>query len=260
MSVDDDESRALTGAICILVPQLGIGDVQITHATPKAAELYGFACATDLVGRYLSDLQTWSARERGKKRWAQRLLNKTLSPEYCTLVVRPDGEIVGHRGRLVSHLASQQGMTFLTELEIVEQLDEPPMPDLDAVGISPQLAEDLTGKFTVAQVRDMMTNDTLSLHFPETFRYIVRQYERLSTQYLGWQPGQGLDLMLSGHGSWSLDAKKAESPVFLSLSCDPCGRHWYARRFDTRQCPSCGRGGAYSPIACPNSPLARPLG
>lgn len=219
-------------------PALEIMDGQIDQANDRAAELHGYARARDLVGRFLSDLQLPQSRDAGSTRWALRQEGFVLPPDYCTLIRRPDGEVAGHRGELVCCMAGIHGKSYLTALQPVRELDEPPVLDLEAYGVSEETKLTHTGRFTVAKVR-AMSRKQLTLHYGERVTMIIDECERSSTQYYGWRPGYGLDFALRGDLCTLSLSEKATTLVYYRHHDDTCGRAWDARTPEATQCPSC---------------------
>lgn len=220
---------------------LEIGDGRIAQANDAAAELYGYACAPELVGRFLSDLHTRASRTASAARWAARNEGYVLSEDYCTVVRRPDGEIVGHRGTLVARMSGVHGGSYLARLELVREVDAPRVPDLRRMGITPAQAEAHTGRYTVADVRLFVENQGINpLQNGERFTTIVNECERLSILN-GWAPGQGLDYALRNDlVTWSLSEHASKKTLVYSRYTHPeCGRSWDGQTPTRGQCPSC---------------------
>lgn len=225
---------------------LEIKDGLIDQANDAAAELYGFACAADLVGRFISDLQLPISRLAGQLRWVARQEGHRMAQEYITLVHRPDGEVVGHWGKLISVMEGIHGQSYLTQLEGVCQLDEPPVPDLDALGITPEQAVIHTGRYTVAEVRARLA-DGLPLPGGEKLSTIVAEGERVSIESFGWAPGRGLDFILRGDLCTVCYSEKAHIKTVVSprFHHPECGWAWDAHVGPDgqpparRMCPAC---------------------
>ena len=214
------------------VPQLQIGDDQIIQASPAAAALYGFDRPEQLLFRYMSDLQTTASRAAGRARWALREEGYDVPATYCTLIQRPDGELAGYQGRLLS--SNMGGSAYLTQLNEVTELDEPAIPD-----VPDELLIKHNGRFPVRKIREMLAQNDLRLPYLETFKIIVARCEDLSTQVLGWPPGTGLDLALRSDLTSITLHEQASTAVYLRVGCPHCRRQWDAKKLVTRQCPSC---------------------
>lgn len=227
---------------CEFYDVLEIGDGRIVQASQEAASIYGYDRACDLTDRFASDIQTEASKCAGNARWVLRKHGFSIPHDYCTIVRRPDGEIIGVKGELVDTMLSRHGECYLTIIEEVKQLDEPKAIDLNEYGITPEQALEYNGKYTVAQFRKLiktMNGDKITS--------IIDECERLSTEFFGWNPGSGLDFALRGDlCTWSTASEtktqtQTQTLVRLAATCDRCGWRWWRKPEMEYQCYRCKR-------------------
>lgn len=235
---------AFTVVQCVSFDPLYTRDGIIVQANVPAAHLYGYDRPEELTGQWLSMVQTPEARLRGKLSWGLRQLGYQVPDEYCTLVEWPDGTVAGQRGELISQMRNLQGeVVYLTRLEGIMQLEEPTLPEPDLYGVTPEAIDEVTGLFTVRELRDHVHNGTLPLKCRENFTTIVSECEWTATHILNWPVGSGIFLALRPDlCTWSLNATDTPPVVYFHTQCPRCLRQWWRRssRQLTWQCPAPG--------------------
>ena len=217
---------------------LGLGDVRIVYADGMAADLFGVAHPSDLVYRFLSDFQDAEWREYGRLRWALRKLGHPIPLDYCTMIRRPDGEMVGQGRELVGTGVGMGGdETYHMRIKPVREVDHLAHLDLATYGVSKPDVERFTGKYSVRELRTILDTNKKLLSFGERFTTIIERLEELRKRNVVNAP-TALDAALLPHVGWSLSEKK---PVAITLEkqCIRCGWKWKPEVAAPAQCPHC---------------------
>lgn len=222
-------------------PLLHIGDVRITHADARAAELFGVETPHNLVGRFMSDFQPEAWRDVGRLRWGLRQLGHYIPGDYVTVIRRADGELVGQWRELASSGIGVEGEhSYVMRCAPVREVDHLPVVSLEDYGVNSQQIEPYIGRYTVANIRQQLGSNTFCLHGAELFSTIVNECNDLvKTKLLGRYPS-GLDLALSPAVQWSLKPyASSKTLVRICYTCNRCGWSWRSPRRQRGQCPAC---------------------
>lgn len=223
------------------IGSLRVADTQILSIDAAGARQFGMDDPRQLVGRYMSDLQSKAWREMGHQRYLDRKLGRTVSRDYAVMIRTPTGDR-GQRREFGGWLAGKHAGEdmYLTYLEDVAEIDHDPTIRV----LSPaerKLARHYNGDCTVAELRNLV-NHASTLDVLETFQHIIRECNELSSTVFAGQYHSGLDLALSDEVSYSLapQTDTQTSLVRFRQRCERCGFVWFGRRTKHRQCPAKG--------------------
>ena len=130
---------------------LTLVDSRFVAATPRAAEIYGYAKPEELIDRYLSQTMQDEDLWRGYL-WSLAHKKGLAAPtRYATRVIRPNGEPI-YVVKDTTQLNASCGLIWVTELQVVREPELPPVPTPESLRLTESEVRSYCGQINVAQM------------------------------------------------------------------------------------------------------------
>ena len=234
-----------------------IGDIKIAACNAAAPALFGFTTPAELVGHHMSYLQPPEWRIAGHQRYMDRKQGRKVSDRYAVVVRHPDGALAGQTREFGGFYLGEHGQELYEVIaHPVREVSHCPIRTLERG--EQELCRELNGDWTMAEVQQLLDDQTSNLDGLEIFQDIIRQCDVLSSGPFAGKYRSPLDLAVSKDVavSWRTFGKKSkQTPVVVRglFRCEQCGWQWYgsAGKAHKAQCtaPGCRKNYAWKAVA-----------